>query len=171
MGFKKFLKKAGKAVKKGLSGAAGLAVASGLGPGALAPVILSKVQTMGENRRKKILKAKAVDSARASLEKIGAPEVKYDPRKSPAPPSRLRPAGTIDIKLGHDIALGGVQTRQKAAKAKRASLAKTVEKMGEVDKKVSKLSASQRALLADEFKAKNPKGTPAQFRAFLAENL
>jgi hypothetical protein len=126
---------------------------------------------MGENRHKKILKAKATEAARASLEKSKAPEVKLDPRKSPAPPSRLRPAGTIDLKFAVDQKLGGVQTRQKLAKAKTESLRKTVATMGDVDKKVAKLSASQRALLADEFKSRNPNGTPAQFRAFLAQNL
>jgi len=150
MGFGRRFKGLGKLVKKGIK----LAATSGIVPGSgtVASVVASKLASRGEKKRDML-----------AAQRLGRDNLKLAVSKGQPtrPPTVRGPAKRLK---------GIADPNETRAAAVRASSVARLAKFREVDAKIKKLSATEKSVLADEFKASGG-GTARDFRSFLAARL
>jgi hypothetical protein len=160
-----FLKKLRRGISKGVVGAVRLAASSGVA-GPVGSIIGSKLKSIGAKRAQLANANQVLDAKRAEFETRRLPlSVTGAGKAKTAPPPRPVPAKVIQLKGNAASVLlnTGEVGRRRAVNARLESLAK-------VDERIKKLTPSQRADLADRFKAEGG-GSPAKFRDFLRANL
>lgn len=165
--FKKLKKAVGKIAKVGVAAALGAPTGGVLG--AVAPVLLSKIKTAGANQKKLALAKTALTAKQKDLDRRapGAALITSTTQKVAPPPKPKAPASVITLKGSAAQLVSGVRAKEDLDARAKANTRARVAAAGVVDKNVAKLTAGQKDVLFQEFKASYPKGTTSQFRTWL----
>jgi hypothetical protein len=177
MGFGRRFKGLGKFAKKAAGGLIKLAATNVPGGGTVAGIVQSKLQSRGEDRRKTILANKTLAAAkkpniRDGLRRavsIGPSKTAVQEKPNASPLIAIKAAQAPGLMSSKDIDRLTDTTVGKKRQRRATSVKMRLEKAAKADKTIVKLTAGQRQVLADEFKAGGG-GTPAEFRRFIEDN-